>query len=171
MQFVTYLKSINLELKTVLELGCGTGLISAFCANKGALVTASDINDEALRELAVQSRNNHWNIISVYSDLFENLHFHFDYILINPPIKTEQTQSRLEFGNFAGIDFDYFQRLFSQLRARDLEKTEVLMFLPEETELFSINRKASEHYLKLKTVKVIRKGLGSGTVYRVVLDS
>lgn len=166
--FLGYIESLDLNGKTVLELGSGSGLISGYCASKGAMVTASDINDEALKELSVQSRENNWDVITVYSDLFENVHFHFDYILINPPFLPKKSTSITETSFYAGENFEFFDQLFKQLKVRTLRDSEVLLFLPEEAELFPICRRSKEHHLTLKTLKVIHKGLNSGTVYRVV---
>jgi release factor glutamine methyltransferase len=166
--FLSYLSTVDVDGKTVLELGCGSGLISGYCASKGAMVTASDINDSALTELSVQARDNNWDVISVFSNLFENLHFHFDYILINPPIKSNPKSRKLDSGDFAGENFEYFDSLFQQLKVRTLRDTEVLIFLPEEAELFSICRRSKQHHLLLKTLKVVHQGLHSGTVYRIV---
>jgi release factor glutamine methyltransferase len=165
--FLNYLSDIDLNGRTVLELGCGSGLISGFCAQKGAMVTASDINDQAIKELTVLSRDEGWDVIPVYSNLFENLHFHFDYVFINPPIEPKNPMDGLDDGNLAGEDFRFFDTLFSQLKVRTLRDTEVLLYLPEEAELFSICRRAKQHHLKLKTQKIIHKGLNSGTIYRV----
>ena len=46
-----YISNLDLKNKTLLELGCGSGIISLFAASKGALVTASDINKKALKAL------------------------------------------------------------------------------------------------------------------------
>ena len=165
--FLRYIKELNLNQKTILELGCGSGLIAAYCSVKGGIVTASDIDDTAVQELTIESRDNNWNIIAVYSDLFENLHFHFDYIFINPPIDCDVDASARGYGNFAGLNFEFFDRLFAQLKIRTLRDTEVIMYLPEEAEIFSICRRAKHHHLKLKTKKVLHEDGYTGTVYRV----
>ncbi len=166
--FLEFIQGLEIKHKTVLELGCGSGVISAYCAANGAMVTASDINDVALSELSVQARDNNWDIISVYSDLFDNLQFHFDYILINPPILPENPMNIEEKGSMAGVNFKFYESLFNQLKIRTLRDTQVFLFLPEEAELFSICRRAKQNHLSLKTIKVIHMGLDNGTVYRVV---
>ena len=151
---LNYVDTLQLNLKTVLELGCGTGIVSVLADSKGGIVTASDINDIALNELSIQSREDNRGIISVYSDLLENLHFHFDYILINPPYMPKSPKDVLEAAIMCGDEFQYFNRLFSQLRVRSISSTTVLMVLPEKAEIFAIGRRAAKHHLKLKTLKV-----------------
>ena len=81
-----FIKPLDFTNKKVLELGCGSGIISLYCAKKGAEVTASDINKKALESLKLSSKNNNLNINIVYSDLFENIVQNtYDYIIINPP--------------------------------------------------------------------------------------
>jgi len=166
--FMDYLEAIDLTHQTVLELGCGSGIISVFAASKGAIVTSSDINNTALNELTVHVRDENLNIIVVYSDLFENLHFHFDYILINPPIRAENPDYVDDKANKAGQDSQYYDQLFSQLKVRTLRETQILMILPDEAELFAIMRRAKLNHLKLKTLKVLNKGLNRAVVYRVM---
>lgn len=166
--FLDYINELDLDQKTVLELGCGSGIISMLAASKGALVTASDINPVALDELTVHARDERQNIIVVYSDLFENLHFHFDYILINPPFQSKAPGSIEERAVDAGEDFEYFENLFSQLKVRTLRETQILIALPEEAEQFAICRRAKLHHLKLKTIKIMTKGMSKTTIYRVM---
>ncbi len=167
---LNYIETVDLEQKTILELGCGTGIVSLICDSKNGIVTASDINEVALNELSVRAREENKTIIPVYSNLFENLHFHFDYIFINPPTIPENPTSVFERGYMCGNNFEFFNALFSQLRIRGMRDTMVVMVLPENAELFSITRKANHHHLKFKTLKVnIIKG-ERVVVYQVVLE-
>lgn len=165
---LNYTNTLDLKHKTVLELGCGTGILSLLADEKGALVTASDINETALNELSIKNREENRGIITVYSDLLENLHFHFDYMLINPPYQPKKPQNIEDVATWCGLDFDYFNCLFSQLHVRSISTTTVIMVLPEEAELFAISRRAAKYHLKLKTLKVsIIKG-ERVVVYEVV---
>lgn len=83
---IDYINSIDLKGKKVLELGCGSGIISLLAASKGALVTASDINRTALKALEKASLKNALPIHVINSNLFDKLQEkQFDYIIINPP--------------------------------------------------------------------------------------
>lgn len=163
-----HLKDYDLFQKTFLELGCGSGIISVYAHSKGAIVTASDINPIALEELTLKSRAEDLNIISVYSDLFENLLFHFDYIIINPPFSAKKPSSFEERGTMCGENFEYFENLFSQLRRRGVQNAQVLLCLPDEAELFAISRRAGKHHFKLHSEKVHYHQGGRVVVYRVI---
>lgn len=162
-----FVDTLDLNHKTVLELGCGSGIVSLLADEKGALVTASDINDIALKELTVHNRDENRGIIVVYSDLFEMLSFHFDYILINPPYLSQKNKFP---GTFCGSNFEYYDKLFKQLRIRGVRASEIYVVLPEEAEIFSICRRAKLNHLKLKTVAVTHQLIQDATVYRVVED-
>lgn len=81
---------INVSLGTrFLEIGCGTGVIAVMKAIEGCIVTASDINDSALKNTRMNAIiNNVENSISiVHSDVFNNIkNLHeFDIIFWNMP--------------------------------------------------------------------------------------
>ncbi|MES1181663.1 MAG: methyltransferase, partial [Flavobacterium sp.] len=79
-----YLEKFDLRDKTVLELGAGSGLLSIVAAGKKAKVTASDISQAALKNVALNSKMNHVEIELIGSDLFDRIPKQvFDFILIN----------------------------------------------------------------------------------------
>ena len=111
--FIDFLESQALSEKSVLELGCGSGLISLFAAKKGAVVTGSDINQKALEYLKKSADLNHVAINICSSDLFRDLpQRDFDYILINPPYYPRVPRNIKEQAWFCGENFEYFKKLF-----------------------------------------------------------
>ncbi len=134
-----YISEIDLSQKTFLELGCGSGIISLYASQKGAKVTASDINTTALEYLTKASQTNHLSIDCVHSDLFENIiQKQFDYILINPPYYPKSPESIKQQAWFCGEDFEYFESLFKQLPKYLSEKNTTYMILSEDCELEKI---------------------------------
>lgn len=88
--FVSFVKSMELEGKNILDMGAGSGVVSVFAASKGAVCTAADINPVAVKcinENIIQN-NLTKKITAVESDLFETRLLHdkiFDVIFFNPP--------------------------------------------------------------------------------------
>jgi release factor glutamine methyltransferase len=149
--FLDYISDLDLQQKTILELGCGSGIISLFSASKGAVVTSSDINKVALQSLEKVSNNQHLNINCVYSDLFSDIEtINFDYIFINPPYYPKTPKNIEEQAWFCGENFDFFKVLFSQLKIRSSKHT--LMILSNDCDLEKIHQIASENDCKLTPV-------------------
>ena len=81
-----YIDGLPIAGKRFLELGAGSGLISFAAAKKGAVVTATDINAQAVKYLGENSRANRLALEIIHSDLFTDIpHCRFDIVAINPP--------------------------------------------------------------------------------------
>jgi len=79
------LADISLEGSRVLEIGAGSGILATYCARRGAEVTASDIDADAIRVLRLVSDRLGTHLKLVVSDLFSNIDDRFDVVLFNPP--------------------------------------------------------------------------------------
>ena len=69
----------------VLEMGCGSGLLSLHCVKIGAIVVAVDINQKAVDCTRGNLERNHLQAQVNRSDLFSDVEGRFDLILFNPP--------------------------------------------------------------------------------------
>jgi release factor glutamine methyltransferase len=146
-----HIKPLEIANKAFLELGCGSGIISLFAASKGANVTASDINQIAIDELKEASSKNEIPANVVYSDLFDNLSdASFDYIIINPPYYPKAPKSDKERAWFCGENFEYFEKLFSQLPTHIAPNT--WMILSEDCEIEHIKSLASKNGLSFELI-------------------
>ena len=87
--FGEHLQTMDLQGRLVLEMGCGSGVLSLLAARKGATVTAVDINPAAVASTLSNARANRLEerISACVSDLFAGIPpgRGFDYILWNPP--------------------------------------------------------------------------------------
>ena len=148
-----FISEIELTQKTFLELGCGSGIISLYASQKGAKVTASDINKTALEYLAKASEKNELPVNCLYSNLFENIpEKPFDYIIINPPYYPKSPESIKQQAWFCGEDFEYFKSLFKQLPFYLSEKNTTYMILSEDCELEKIKSIASENNITMELI-------------------
>ena len=166
---INYLKRLETQEKKILELGCGTGLISIWCAQKGAIVTASDINQKAVEITAVNAKANNVSLEVVCSDLFDHLpKDHFDLIIINPPYYPKNASNDAEKAWYCGNDFQYFQKLFFQIKPHIKKGTTVYMILSDDCELNTIFNMAAQEELLLKQVYQKRYLTEKNFIYQIV---
>ncbi|MBQ6547553.1 MAG: methyltransferase [Candidatus Methanomethylophilaceae archaeon] len=69
----------------ILEIGCGSGVVSIHCASNGCSVTAVDINPSAVECTRENAELNGVPMDVRQSDLFENVPERFDTIVFNLP--------------------------------------------------------------------------------------
>ena len=147
-----FLAKKNLENKTLLELGCGSGIISLFCASKKAIVTASDINPIAVEKLKEATIQNNLPVNVVLSDLFDTIENPtFDYIIINPPYYSKAPKNTKEQAWFCGEHFEYFEKLFLQLKTK-VNATHVFMILSQDCAIKTIQQIATKNSLVMKCI-------------------
>lgn len=154
--FLDYLNSLNLTNKTILELGCGSGIISLLCAAKGGEIFATDINKTALESLKISSEKQDLKIECIYSDLFNSIpKINFDCIIINPPYYPKKSKNIEEQAWFCGENFEYFESLFQQLPNQLSKNTDCLIILSEDCDFKSIQKIAKKN--KLSFAKIVEK--------------
>jgi release factor glutamine methyltransferase len=144
---LSYLETQNLENSTLLELGCGTGLISILAACKGARVTAIDLNRRAVENCQLNASSNGVNITTLHSDLFTAISFaRFDWIVINPPYYKMPVHNDVELAWNCGENFEYFKKLFATLKDHILPQSTVIMVLTLGCDISSIQAIARENH-------------------------
>ena len=79
---------------TVLEIGCGSGIISVYCATMGSTVTCCDVSEAALACTEKNAIRNHVSLNLINSNLFQRITGKFDTIIFNPPYLP--TEDRIE---------------------------------------------------------------------------
>ena len=164
--FLDYINTLDLKNKTVLELGCGSGIISIFCASKGAKVIASDINKTAINSLLSVGLEQGYIIQTIVSDLFKNIpKLNFEYIFINPPYYPKKPTNMEEKAWYCGENFEYFEQLFQQLNENLSKNT--LMILSDDCELNQIQEIAKKNNLKLESIFTKKLITEKNFIYRI----
>lgn len=150
----SFISMFDLEGKSFLELGAGSGLISLVAARKGALVMASDINPAAVQNIKLNAESNSLIVNALYSDLYDSIHalHEFDYTIINPPYYPLDPSDASEMAWYCGKGFEYFQKLFTQLKSR-VNHGKYFMVLSEDCAIEKIISIAENEGLQMKMVE------------------
>ena len=94
---ILLIESLNISVgERVLEIGCGSGIVSIHCAVNGGEVTAVDINPSAVESTKKNAEINNVQIDVKRSDLFENVEGKFDTIVFNLPYLPVDDEGMLE---------------------------------------------------------------------------
>jgi release factor glutamine methyltransferase len=166
--FLDYIFSLNLSNKKVLELGCGSGIMSVFSASQGAVTTASDINRTALDSLKDVSIKQGLKITTVNSDLFEKVNGNqFDYIFINPPYYPKNPFNLEEKAWFCGENFEFFEKMFFQLKEVNTEKVKALMILSDACELKKIRAISLKNGMNLTEIHSVDLTFERNNIYQI----
>jgi 2-polyprenyl-3-methyl-5-hydroxy-6-metoxy-1,4-benzoquinol methylase len=89
------LAELSLRGLRVLDMGTGSGILAVYCARRGADVTASDIDIEAIRALELTTDGMGISIKLVTCDLFSKIHERFE------PQMEETMEQRSSVGSWA----------------------------------------------------------------------
>lgn len=152
-----YVKTLDLRAKTVLDVGCGSGIISLVCAAHGASVTAIDLNPiaiEATKENSIANRCES-NIEVIQSDLFSNIPHdsRFDLIIFNPPYYQKEATDDFERAFCAGKNFDVIKRFAQQASSYLHDGGSILIILTSDVDEREILSSSDEHDWKIARAK------------------
>ncbi len=115
-----FLKRQDFEGKRLLDLGCGSGILSLVAASRGANVTSIDINPFAVAATRTNAQLNSLTeqISAREGDLFDSLDLlegSFDCIISNPPYYPGDPLTMSERAFKGGSKNEYMSRLASAL--------------------------------------------------------
>lgn len=167
----TEIERMQLGGRSVLDVGCGTGVLSLVAARAGAVVTAIDVNADAVHTTIDNATANGLTIEVLQSDLFEELHDRrFDLVVVNPPYFAKDPVDDAERAWFAGADLGYFERFFAGLGDHMAQRPQAgsgLMVLSEGCDMLTISAAATRHHFGLSVVGRRRAWLGMQVVWKI----
>jgi len=147
-----FINKLQIKNQTVLEVGCGSGLLSVLATKNGAIVTAIDINPNAIKATTANNLLNNTNVTVVLSNLFQNISQTFDFVLVNPPFFKKNPINHWEFAWLAGQNLEYFHNFFAQLKNVIHLNSNVYMVLAENCDLTEIFSIAQQHNYIFKEI-------------------
>jgi release factor glutamine methyltransferase len=129
-------------------------LISFVAEKKGAVVTATDIGEAAIAGLQINKGKLHSGITVIRSNLFDEIPAQaFDFIIINPPYYPENPESDSQLAWYCGTNFEFFEKLFSQLRGFVHKDSRIMMVLSEDCNILHISKIAAKNRFTLTEVQ------------------
>ena len=144
-----FINKLELNNKSLLELGSGSGLLSMLAQRKGAIVTAIDKDPKAVETTSMNFSTNFTTTQNVHifvSDLFEKIPPQkFDVVIINPPYFFKAVENNQQLAWYCGENGEYFKALFKNLNDYVHKQSEVYMVLADNCEIERIKSLAKEN--------------------------
>lgn len=157
--------------RSVLDVGCGSGVLALVAARAGATVTAIDINADAVGATLANAAANRVNIEVRRSDLYSALEGRrFDLVVVNPPYFAKDPADDAERAWFAGADLGYFDQFFAGLDGHLAIRPQpgtALMVLSEGCDMAAIATVATRHGFRLSVAARKRRWLGVQVVWAI----
>lgn len=148
-----FLERQELKGRSLLEIGCGSGLLSLVAARRGAEVTALDINAKAVACCRDNAARNSLALLTIKSDLFDSLPARpYDIIISNPPYFEGEPGSAAAAAWYCGEAFGFFRRLFARLPEYSHPGSRVWLILSASCRLESIGTIAGQYHYGLDPV-------------------
>ncbi len=157
-----YVEKLDLNGKYILDMGCGSGILSLVAAKRGALVTAIDINEQAVIATqinAIKNKLSH-NIRAIHGNLFEPFTntTTYDFVIFNPPFYLGEPQNIHEHAWKAGNDYNTIQRFANNAVQYLHQKGKIILILSSTMDVNRVLRIFSDigfMYSSRKSKKVL----------------
>jgi release factor glutamine methyltransferase len=165
---INYIKGLEVDNKTFLELGAGSGLISFYAAKRNAKVTATDINPVAIEYLHINSLQNDVAIQIILSDMFKNIpQQDFDLVITNPPYYKRNAITFRDYAWYCGENGEYFQSLFKSLGDYMHNTSIVLMILSQNCDFGMIRSIAEKNQFRLDCTYKRKNIMEENYIYKI----
>ena len=136
--------ALNLDGKTVADIGTGSGILGLLAARSGASVTAVDLNPAAVACATWNAKRNGLadRVTVIESDVFENVprEARFDVVITNPPFYPRAADSLPDRAFAAGVGNGFFAKLAESLPGRLKKGGALLMIHSSDADFLPIGR-------------------------------
>ena len=156
-----YIGTLALNNKRVLDIGCGSGILSLASARSGGTVVALDVNPAAVQATIENALRNQLSskICAIQSDLFAGLEHPaeaFDLLVCNPPFYEGEPHSIAD-SAFRGGSHHLFMTNFARSCARFLSPHGcILLVLSSDADVKACLLPFHKNGFKSRVVKVER---------------
>ena len=151
--FGRFIKDLPLQGKTLLDVGCGSGILGLVAAREGAVVTSVDLNPHCIRVTEYNSKINAIPVNVILSDLFNEVDGKFNVVVINPPYYPGDPKDVTAHAWYCGANFDYFNTLFTTLSKVIDPDTRVYMVLSDGCDIHRITSIGLDNGFELNAVR------------------
>lgn len=135
----------------ILEIGCGSGVVSVHCAANGGVVTAVDVNPSAVACTERNAAANGVEMTVLESDLFCNVDGVFDTIVFNLPYLPVEDEGMLEKSWSGGTDgLGPLPGLLDGSRGHLTEKGRIVIVVSSLMDSGALGRALSPYKVKRK---------------------
>ncbi len=136
---------------TVLEIGCGTGIISVYCATLGREVTCCDVSPDARNCTEKNAIRNHVELKILDSQLFNNIDGKYDTIIFNPPyLPTDDRYEESEQWNGGTGGFDVIRPFLKSAPDHLTEGGSIYIILSSLTDIEGLIKEFRNYSFKEK---------------------
>ncbi|MGD1839065.1 MAG: HemK2/MTQ2 family protein methyltransferase [Nitrososphaeraceae archaeon] len=98
----------NYEGDSVLEIGCGEGMLLPYLQKKFKVIVGTDINLNVIRKIKTEMKGKDQNMFLLCCDAANGLNYKFDLIISNPPYLPNENEMKLNdisiYGGELGIE-------------------------------------------------------------------
>ncbi len=160
--FISYIKTLDLSGKHILDMGSGSGIVSIIAASRGAECIAADINPVAVRCITENALQNNFSgkITAIESDLFESLRntypAKYDIIFFNPPYYKGNPNNNFERAFKGGPNLEVIDRFLEDSKNFLVHSGRLCLLVSSDMDLddlYNRIRSAGYDYMILQTNK------------------
>lgn len=161
--FADFVLTLDLNGRTVMDMGCGSGIISIIAASKGANCLAADINPIAVHSVKESAEINRLSgrINALESDLFESVPLSgegsYEVIFFNPPYYKGIPKNNFERAFKAGPDLEVISNFLLSARRYLMPGGLVFFIVSSDMDLDDLKSRIKANGFGFEICKTIRK--------------